>query len=132
MKAKKHAFKEAGMKNSVFSKVSVRHAFSVFLVGFIALGVSNMAAADKSDHQSQSNLDQKSANMAKDQHDGQDLWERNLQLDGLQVLDAQVYVGNTCYTPVGSCAIFNGPLPVGAPCWCGSPVYGPFGRVGTP
>lgn len=59
-------------------------------------------------------------------------WESNLRLGEAPVLEAQVPVGNTCFTPIGACPIFNGPLPIGAPCWCGSPVYGPFGRVGAP
>jgi len=108
------------MKSSVF----VRHILSMFLVGSIALGVGNMAvAADKNDPQS-NGPGQKSIPVAKDNHDG--LWEDNLRSDGVQPMEAQVLWGNSCSTPVRKCLIFNGPLPVGTPCWCPS-IYGLVG-----
>jgi hypothetical protein len=120
--------KEMVMKNSIG-----RHILSAFMVASLALAVGNMAsAADKTDQSSKSALDQNSASMSKDEHGSPSFCERNLHSDGVQFVEAQVYFGNTCFTPVGSCRIFNGPLPVGTSCWCGSPYYGPFGTVGLP
>jgi hypothetical protein len=92
------------MKNT--SKLFVRHTLSMFLAGSIALGTSNMAvAADKDAQSSKDCADQKSATMPKDDHETS-RWERNLRLDGVELLEAQLY-GNTCFTPYGSCAIAN-------------------------
>lgn len=88
--------------------------------------ISRATEADKHEQQSKSCLDQKSPTRNEDPDHDRNVWERDLRFDGVRVLEAQVYLGNTCFTPVGSCVIYNGPLPVGTPCWCPSP----YGRVG--
>ena len=120
------------MKNSRFSEVFARCILSVLLVLSTTLAVGNLAAAaDKTDQSPKDALDQKSVSMTND-HGRPSSWERNLDADGVQLVEAQVYFGSTCFTPVGACRIFNGPLPVGTGCWCGSPTLGPFGTVGLP
>jgi hypothetical protein len=120
------------MKNLLSNALAGR-ILSVCLVVSIPLAFGNMAAAaDKNTQPSNTGNDQALASVCDDHHDGPSRWKDNLRLDEVDILEAQVYVGNTCYTPYGSCWIANGPLPVGAPCWCPS-VYGPVaGAVGTP
>lgn len=114
------------MKNSVFSKVFARHIPSLLLVGYFAIGVSNMAAAaDISDQQSKDSCGPKATTVVKHDSGRPDLWERNLRLDGDQFLEAQVYWGHTCYiNPAWSCPMTTAG-PVGAACWCPS-IYGPI------
>ena len=118
------------MKSLMFGKAFGHHVLSVFLLVSTTFALGNLAAAaDANDPPSKGVLHQESVNVA---NEPSRAWESKLRLDKVQFVEAQVFVGNTCYTPAGSCSIFNGPLPVGSPCWCGSPYYGPSGRVGLP
>jgi hypothetical protein len=117
----------------ILSKVSVRNTLSMFLAVSMAFGLANRAVAADKDTQSLEDCAKQKLttvpNNASDETSRWERWQHNLNTDGVEAVEAQVYYGNTCFTPWGSCAIFNGPLPVGTPCWCPS---GAIGRVGLP